>query len=653
MKKLLGILVLVLAVSLACTAFAESVGEELEVPDDGRVVAWGQLDLITKIHGHKIHQPYIEFKDSSCSEFGRATFDCEVTSMGIHQHYVLIEKKDHTMSSTVDGEDWGKVIEKPTCDKEGYAVDYCIECGYVDEDHVRTIEKTHSYSDKVYEVVKAATCTETGLGQHKCIYCGELNPNEVDENGKYIEEKLVVIPLIDHDFTDWNITKGTCAAYGTAERACLICGMHQVVDGSDKDNDLHMQVTINNTTTDRVIDNLKELGLTDIDKLNQKWEQPKVKEYDSEAKYQDWLNEFNKKLDKAAKVTKNRLVDCYTREITLSCPYCCKDGNDAKSFHKNIVITLKAPATVAHVWDMENVQVERKPSCAEPGFKVYYCVHNADHEKAVPNITAKMTLKEVYEELKKDDYFIWDEKKLVKVADPRVKIVEVAKTGHTWSDWKVANTYTKDGVKYVMNVRICEVCGEKEEELKPLTEKDGKNGLVLNEKTGEWEFYEADKLVKETKIVGFNDGEFWIVDGKLAKACMGLVFCADEKFYFLNQGQILRVSEIVEYDGGWFIVKNGELDLDATGLYTYDGGRFLFTAGRLRKDVSGLVEVNGTWYFLANGQVADYTGVAEYDGEFFVIDNGLLDADYNGTIEYDGATFDVVNGQLYAQEAAE
>ena len=110
------------------------------------------------------------------------------------------------------------------------------------------------------------------------------------------------------------------------------------------------------------------------------------------------------------------------------------------------------------------------------------------------------------------------------------------------------------------------------------------------------------------------------------------------------------MSQFAEYKGEWFIIVNGMLDEKANGLYEYDGGLFVFAAGKLRKDVNGLWQnpKDGKWYFLANGQVQKVSQVASYNGEFFVIKDGVLDTDYNGTIEFDGKTFNVVKGQLYA-----
>ena len=62
-----------------------------------------------------------------------------------------------------------------------------------------------------------------------------------------------------------------------------------------------------------------------------------------------------------------------------------------------------------------------------------------------------------------------------------------------------------------------------------------------------------------------------------------------------------------------------------------EGPVFLFAAGRLRTDVNGLWQDHfgtygpaDTWYFLADGQVVDYTGVAEYNGSFFVVEKGVF-----------------------------
>ena len=216
-------------------------------------------------------------------------------------------------------------------------------------------------------------------------------------------------------------------------------------------------------------------------------------------------------------------------------------------------------------------------------------------------------------------------------------------------------------------IRTCKVCKATEE---TITQGDAepedpqypavkKNGLIQDE-DGVWRLYKDDKVDETfTGIYEYNGGEFYLAKGVLQNKANGLNL-VNGTWYFLSQGQVQRKDGFAEYDKNWFMIDNGELDKDANGLYPYDGGVFLFAAGRLRTDVSGLWQDHygtygpaDTWYFLANGQVVDYTGVAEYNGAFFVVEDGVFNNSYNGTIEYDGATFNVVNGQLYDQVAKE
>ena len=75
--------------------------------------------------------------------------------------------------------------------------------------------------------------------------------------------------------------------------------------------------------------------------------------------------------------------------------------------------------------------------------------------------------------------------------EAELKIEEIPAKDHTWGPWQVANTYTKDGVKYVVNIRICDVCGAKEEEL-------GAVG-VRGRKQGEMGAIELDKFIADLK----------------------------------------------------------------------------------------------------------------------------------------------------------
>lgn len=158
-------------------------------------------------------------------------------------------------------------------------------------------------------------------------------------------------------------------------------------------------------------------------------------------------------------------------------------------------------------------------------------------------------------------------------------------------------------------------------------EEDALDGLHKDE-DGVWRYYVNDVFQEDyVGIVEFEGGEFFVANGVLCSEAEGLNQNIDGKWYFLSQGQIQRVDGFAEYDNAWFMLKNGELDLNANGLYGYNGGTFLFAAGKLRTDYSGLWQNPATqeWVFLANGQLQDqYTGIAKYDGHEFKLVNGKL-----------------------------
>ena len=117
----------------------------------------------------------------------------------------------------------------------------------------------------------------------------------------------------------------------------------------------------------------------------------------------------------------------------------------------------------------------------------------------------------------------------------------------------------------------------------------------------------------------------------------------------LAGGQVqTQYTSPAECDEEWFWIVNGILDTTKTGLVEYDGGRFMIAAGRILREVNGLVmdPNKSVWYYLANGQVADYTGLVQFDGAWFYVISGRLATEYSGQMEYDGEWFTVLNGQV-------
>ncbi|MCD7833197.1 MAG: hypothetical protein LUH00_04295 [Lachnospiraceae bacterium] len=181
-----------------------------------------------------------------------------------------------------------------------------------------------------------------------------------------------------------------------------------------------------------------------------------------------------------------------------------------------------------------------------------------------------------------------------------------------------------------------------------------KDGLTLDE-DGIFRYYQNGTFAEDySGVTAFDGGLFFIRDGLVDTDANGLCLYEDV-WYFAAFGQVqLQYTGLALYDEAWFYITNGILDSSKNGLVEYDGETFLAVEGRLLLTYSGLWLNSSTiggddlWYFIGAGMVQKVSQVVLYDGEYFVVTDGVLDTDYNGTIEYHGTEFTVVAGQLYA-----
>ena len=103
-------------------------------------------------------------------------------------------------------------------------------------------------------------------------------------------------------------------------------------------------------------------------------------------------------------------------------------------------------------------------------------------------------------------------------------------------------------------------------------------------------------------------------------------------------------------DGECRYYVDGEFQKDFSGILEYEGKSFVLDNGVLRRTASGLTPIDDEWYYLTEGRIrTDVTQLVEYDGEWFFVTEGKLDTSVNDLVEYDGETFVFVDGRL-AQE---
>lgn len=600
--------------------------------------------------------------EPTCTEDGVWRYDCShPTDTGMTFHEVVVPADGHIWSSDVDGVNWGRVIKEPTCTEEGEAEDYCTVCGEVNPDiQPRIIEKLDHEYEYVMDTFEKATCVSDGkeTGHYECKNCGAVKTDP--KTGKEIIEVETWTwedpGEEDDDFNEAHDWDGlvreedpTCADSGLDVQWCKRCGLKREIE---------------------------------VDPL--------------EAQYE---------------IASSRLLNCYEEEITYRCVNCNGDVHedytevrDARAHtFRDTIDEEKSKEPTCTEWGYDIIKCEhyddegndqaRHDELLKEETKTFTDSRGNKFESTIPYYEGYKTVEIAPTDHQwgkwvkrhgagegNNEYGYWirectvchttDElvtkDEVVEVVNPTCtedgKLVYldgseevIPATGHTEVEIPAVEP-TVDSVGFTAGTK-CAVCGEilvAPEEIPAL-----KDGFVKDD-DGEWRLYKEGEVEEDfTGIYEYDGGEFYLDKGVLQDEANGLNLVKGT-WYFLSQGQIQRKDGFAEYDDNWFMIDNGELDKDANGLYTYktdEGeGVFLFAAGRLRTDVNGLWQDHygtygpaDTWYFLADGQVVDFTGVAEYNGSFFVVEKGVFNDKYNGTIKYDGATFNVVNGQLYGQ----
>lgn len=614
-------------------------------------------------------------KDPTCTEDGVYRYPCSVPDeSGVKFHEIIWPANGHTWSSEVDGVNWGRVTKEPTCTEEGEAEDYCVVCGEVNPNiKPRVLEKLDHEYEYVMDTFEKATCVSKGkeTGHYECVNCGAVKPDP--KTGK---------DLIEVETWDWEDPGTEDDDFNEAHDWDGLVREKDPTCCADYDDEEAYEAAC---------------GL-DVQWCKRCGAKREIEVEPLEAKYE---------------IASSRLLSCYEEELTMHCVNC--DGKihedytevrDARAHtFRDTVDEEKSLDPTCTKWGYKIIKCEhyddegndqaRHDELLKEEKKTFTDSRGNKFESTIPYYEGYKTVELAPTDHQwgkwvkrhgagegNNEYGYWirectvchttDElvtkDEVVEVVNPTCtedgKLVYldgseevIPATGHTEVEIPAIEP-TVDSVGYTAGTK-CAVCGEilvAPEEIPAL-----KDGFIKDE-DGEWRLYEGGKVKEDfTGIYGYDGGEFYLDKGVLQDEANGLNLVKGT-WYFLSQGQVQREDGFAEYDDNWFMIDNGELDENANGLYTYktdEGeGVFLFAAGRLRTDVNGLWQDHfgtygpaDTWYFLADGQVVDYTGVAEYNGSFFVVEKGVFNNNYNGTIEYDGATFNVVNGQLYDKVA--
>ena len=122
------------------------------------------------------------------------------------------------------------------------------------------------------------------------------------------------------------------------------------------------------------------------------------------------------------------------------------------------------------------------------------------------------------------------------------------------------------------------------------------------------------------------------------------------KWYYVTEGTVdisyvgLRVNSL----GTWYYVKNGYINSDYTGLMTHEDGRvFYVTSGVFDGERTGFFNYNDKWYYAEKGCVdKSYAGfVQNNDGNWYYVENGYIQTGYTGVAKHtDGSLLYVKDG---------
>ena len=173
MKKMLSMLILLLVMMNAATAFASC-----KVEEDHRYGSWKTKTSAT------------------CTRQGHQFKYCTKCD---HWEQRWTAKLPHTPGEMT-------VTKEPTCTETGKQESICQVCN----NKVRyTIDKL-PHKDGEMVVTKEPTCTASGIGEYTCADCGRVKKEKIAKLG--------------HDMGEMVVTKEpTCTKTGTAEEACKRC----------------------------------------------------------------------------------------------------------------------------------------------------------------------------------------------------------------------------------------------------------------------------------------------------------------------------------------------------------------------------------------------------------------------------------------------
>ena len=225
--------------------------------------------------------------------------------------------------------------------------------------------------------------------------------------------------------------------------------------------------------------------------------------------------------------------------------------------------------------------------------------------------------------------------------DKKTYTETIPATGHKFStEWTVdvEATETTPGSKS----HHCTVCDAKTDvtEIPATGVVEKKNGLYYE--NGTYVYYTDGAINYSYRDFAEYEGKwYYVTEGTVDISYVGLRVNSLGTWYYVKNGYINSdyTGLMTHEDGRVFYVTSGVFDGERTGFFNYNDKWYYAEKGCVDKSYAGFVQNNdGNWYYVENGYIqTGYTGVAKHtDGSLLYVKDGMYDNTYTEFAQYDG-----------------
>ena len=145
-----------------------------------------------------------------------------------------------------------------------------------------------------------------------------------------------------------------------------------------------------------------------------------------------------------------------------------------------------------------------------------------------------------------------------------------------------------------------------------------------------------------------NDLGWWLMKDGLVDLHANGIYQNPFGWWKASDGKItFDETGIFQNENGWWRVENSKVDFRANGIYQNPYGWWKTTNGKVTFHENGVFQNAFGWWYCRNSKVDfGFTGLASNKYGTWYIRNGKVDFTKNGKVKYNGKTYVVQNGKV-------